>query len=321
MRNRIHRYAVGGIGLAAATAVALAASGLLPGKARSEPTRPAATVPATVPAPVPVRRDPVPPPPVGVAKPPATGPTSVPVAVVTPAAVPPLAVPPVAPGAVVPPQPPLDPKALYGWAYSAGLGVHERMTADGRPAGDQADVMRAFLDGLAGKTPAYSREELRAAAAGAESYLRLQKAKRAYADDPGFRREANEAADRGRAILDRTAKEAGVEVRPDAVQVQVVEPAKDPAARAWGNARTVTLDLRVSLADGTLVSATEAGKPVKVDVADLLPAVADACRGMRVGDRVRLMVPGEKAYGLAGKPPVIGPNQALEYELGLVGAE
>ena len=83
----------------------------------------------------------------------------------------------------------------------------------------------------------------------------------------------------------------------------------------------MTVDLRVSLADGTLVSATEPGHPAKVEVADLLPAVADACRGMRVGDRVRLMVPGEKAYGLAGKPPAIGPNQAMEYDLRLVGAE
>ena len=216
MRKRFHSYAIGGVGLAVGAVVAVAAD-----EPPATTTRPTTTAAATtVPA---VRQDPVPPPPVAGTKPPATAPTSMPV----------VAAPPVPPPAVAT-QPPIDPRALYGWAYAAGLHVHEHMAEDGRPAGDQTLIMQAFLDGLAAKNPTYTKDELRAAAAEAESYLQMQRAKRAYADDPKFRRDADENAAQGRALLDRAAREAGVQVRPDAVQVQVVEPAEGPGRPGRG---------------------------------------------------------------------------------------
>ena len=80
---------------------------------------------------------------------------------------------------------------------------------------------------------------------------------------------------------------------------------------------TLSRDLR----ELRLVKTTEGDQTEKFSAADALPALMDAVRGMRVGEKCRIWLPPDKAYGLTGKPPVIGPNEAIEYEFELVNAE
>jgi len=49
--------------------------------------------------------------------------------------------------------------------------------------------------------------------------------------------------------------------------------------------------------------------------------VLDAIRPMRVGSKWQIGLPPEQAHGLAGKPPIIGPNQALLVDVELLGVE
>jgi FKBP-type peptidyl-prolyl cis-trans isomerase len=92
--------------------------------------------------------------------------------------------------------------------------------------------------------------------------------------------------------------------------------------RVVGNAHALTLkNLRISLADGTMVQETTGDQTAKIDAPDVLPALMDAIRGMKVGGKCRVWLPPDKAYALAGKPPVIGPNQAIEYEFELLDAQ
>jgi FKBP-type peptidyl-prolyl cis-trans isomerase FklB len=147
---------------------------------------------------------------------------------------------------------------------------------------------------------------------------RQRVAEQRYATDPSFRKLADDNLAKSKALLDQNAAMAGVEVLPDGVQIQELKPGD---GRVIDNAKFVTANFEVDLADGTLVRASDPGKPMRVSTGEALPALLDATRGMRVGAKWRVILPPEKAYGLAGKPPVIGPNQALRYEIELINAE
>ena len=280
------------------------------GPSTTSTTNAAKTKPA---APDVVKHEPVAPPPAPAA----------PVAAVQPAATThapttqPVAPPPPIPAAATQPGP-IDDRAAYGIGYSAGKRIHDRLSEDGRTADDLV-VMKGFIDGLSDRDPAYPRAEVLEAFAEFQAYAQQRRAEKLYADNPSFRKQADENLQKSRALLDQNAEMAGVDVRPDGVQVQTLAEGN---GRVVGNARTLTVKtLRVSLADGTTVKTTEGDQTEKIAVTDALPALVDAIRGTKVGGKIRVWLPPDKAYGLTGKSPVIGPNQAIEYEFELVNAE
>jgi len=227
--------------------------------------------------------------------------------------------PPLAPVTNATTQPgPIDEEVAYAIGYSAARRIHDRLEEDGRSA-DELLVLKGMIDGLDGHDPAYPRQEVAAKFAEFQAYTQQRRAEKLYADNPSFRKHADDNLQKSRALLNQNAEMAQVEVRPDGVQVQELAPG---TARVVGNAKTLAVkSLRVSLADGTLVKKTEDDKTEKIATADALPALMDAVRGMRVGTKCRVWLPPDKAYGLTGKPPVIGPNEAIEYEFELVGVE
>jgi FKBP-type peptidyl-prolyl cis-trans isomerase FklB len=213
---------------------------------------------------------------------------------------------------------PLDEKLSYAIAYAVGKRMHDLLSDDGRTADVPAE-MKGFVDGMSGHEPAYSRQDVQAAFAEFQAYTFQRRAEKQYADNPSFRKNADDNLKKSRAVLEQNAEMAGVDVRPDGVQVLEITPG---SGRIVGNAKTLTVrNLRVSLADDTLVKNTEGDQTEKINAADALPALMEAVRGMRVGTRCRIWLPPEKAYGLPGKPPVIGPNEAIEYEFELSNAE
>ena len=70
-----------------------------------------------------------------------------------------------------------------------------------------------------------------------------------------------------------------------------------------------------------LFGGTDGDQTAKFAAGDALSGLMDAMRSMKVGTRSRVWLPPDKAYGLTGKLPVVGPNQAIEYEFELVNAE
>jgi FKBP-type peptidyl-prolyl cis-trans isomerase len=213
---------------------------------------------------------------------------------------------------------PIDERVAYAIGYSAGRRIHDRLQEDGRTADDLL-VMKGLIDGLGDRDPAYPRQDVQAAFAEFQAYTSQRRAEKMYADNPAFRKKADENLKKSRAILDQNAEMAGVEIRPDGVQVQMLAPG---TGRIVGNAKIVTVkNLRVSLVDGTLVRATDPDQPEKFAASDALSGLMDAIRGMKVGAKARVWLPPDKAYGLTGKPPVVGPNEGIEYEFELVGAD
>ncbi len=311
----------------AAAASAVLAPGSAPGVAAAVP--PPASRPTTQPAPAGVGRqghhDPVLPPPLPpVGPPPASQPATAAVVVppvpkpqpaTAPATQP--AVAPPAPAVTVTPAVPVPDPVAYWAGLAAGRRVRQRLAEDGRGFDDLA-VLKGFIDGLADHETAYPRADVQAAADQLQANVLQRRAERRSADEPAFRRLADDDQQRSRDLLAVNAKLVGVRVRPDGVQVRVL---RDGTGRPVAGAKVIAARLSVSLADGTLLAAADPAGPARLALADCLPALADAARDMRVGDRWQVVLPPERAYGLAGNPPMVGPNQALAYELEVVEAQ
>jgi len=54
---------------------------------------------------------------------------------------------------------------------------------------------------------------------------------------------------------------------------------------------------------------------------EVIPGWDEGIAGMQVGGRRRLVIPPDQAYGDAGSPPVIGPDEALVFVVDLVSVE
>jgi FKBP-type peptidyl-prolyl cis-trans isomerase len=211
----------------------------------------------------------------------------------------------------------VDDRTSYSVGFKVGQMLRDRLRA-AAVAGDTGVIIKGIIDGLDERDPAYPRVEMDQALAQVEARAHEQQAEQRYATDPAFRKLADDNLARSKAVLEQNAEVAGVEMLPNGVQVQEIKPGD---GRVIGNAQFVKAEVEVSLADGTLVRATEPGKPQRVAVSQVLPALVEATRGMRVGAHWRIVVPPDQAFGLVGKPPVIGPNQALRYDVQLVDVE
>lgn len=85
-----------------------------------------------------------------------------------------------------------------------------------------------------------------------------------------------------------------------------------PAVKA-GDTITVQY-VGVNWSDGKQFDASwDRGQPATFPLAQVIPGWTKGIPGMRVGGRRELVIPPGQAYGPAGSPPVIGPNETLVF--------
>lgn len=77
---------------------------------------------------------------------------------------------------------------------------------------------------------------------------------------------------------------------------------------------TVTIQLRGTLADGTVFEDTYRKSPVKITPAEMVPGISEALQMMPVGSKWQVYVPAMLAYADKGTS-VIPPNSALVVEI------
>jgi FKBP-type peptidyl-prolyl cis-trans isomerase FklB len=81
----------------------------------------------------------------------------------------------------------------------------------------------------------------------------------------------------------------------------------------------VTVNYRGMLTDGTEFDSTWArGQPVSFAVNNVIRGWQDVIPRMHVGDRWKVVIPPQLAYGKHGALPRIGPNEALVFEIELL---
>lgn len=74
--------------------------------------------------------------------------------------------------------------------------------------------------------------------------------------------------------------------------------------------------------DGTIFqSSKDMGQPIAFSLAGVIEGWQKGVPGMKVGGIRRLIIPAAMAYGEAGSPPTIGPNEPLVFDIELFAVE
>ena len=123
----------------------------------------------------------------------------------------------------------------------------------------------------------------------------------------------------GEAFLAKNAEQEGVVVLDSGLQYKVVE-AGDGATPTADD--VVEVHYRGTLIDGTEFDSSYArGESITFPVGGVIAGWTEALQLMPVGSKWELYIPSDLAYGPGGTQGAIGPNQALIFEVELLGIE
>lgn len=120
----------------------------------------------------------------------------------------------------------------------------------------------------------------------------------------------------GEAFLTENAKRDGIKVTESGLQYEVLESGKGDSPKASDN---VEVHYTGKLIDGTVFdSSVERGVPASFGVTQVIPGWVEALQLMHEGDKWRLYIPSDLAYGPNGAGGVIGPNMTLFFDVELL---
>lgn len=125
---------------------------------------------------------------------------------------------------------------------------------------------------------------------------------------------ANQA--KGEEFLKQNAAREGVQTLEDGVQYEVMKvgPGEGESPKPVD---FVKVNYKGMYTDGKQFDASGEKGPAEFPVGGVIRGFSSVLTKMKVGDKWKVFIPSELAYGERGKPP-IGPNEALVFELELV---
>ncbi len=120
----------------------------------------------------------------------------------------------------------------------------------------------------------------------------------------------------GEAFLAENAKREGIKVTASGLQYEVLAEGNGDSPKASDN---VEVHYTGKLIDGTVFdSSVERGVPASFGVTQVIPGWVEALQLMKEGDKWRLYIPSNLAYGPNGAGGVIGPNMTLIFDVELL---
>lgn len=123
----------------------------------------------------------------------------------------------------------------------------------------------------------------------------------------------------GQAFLKKNKGEKGVAVTKSGLQYKVLN---EGSGELVTEQDIVTVNYKGTFIDGTEFDSTEKhGKPVQLQVNQVIPGWTEALQMMRPGSKLRIVIPPALAYGEQGAPPVIEPNSVLVFEVELLSID
>jgi FKBP-type peptidyl-prolyl cis-trans isomerase len=120
----------------------------------------------------------------------------------------------------------------------------------------------------------------------------------------------------GYAFLDENQRLPGVIKLKSGLQYKILKAGT--GAKVSEN-DVVKCQYRGALIDGTVFEQSTAGKPANIKIAPLVSGLKEAMLLMPIGSKWEVYIPSELGFGSAGKPPKVGPEAVLVYNLELVG--
>jgi FKBP-type peptidyl-prolyl cis-trans isomerase FklB len=132
-----------------------------------------------------------------------------------------------------------------------------------------------------------------------------------------FKRVAAANARKSAQYMAQNRQRPGVVQLPSGIQYAVLSAGSGKTSPTVTS--TVTVNYRGMLVDGTEFDSTWAhGAPVSFTVDKVIRGWQDVIPRMHVGDRWKVVIPPQLAYGETGALPRIGPNEALVFEIELL---
>ena len=192
-------------------------------------------------------------------------------------------------------------RVSYGLGYNTVESLRDQLAEDFDAASFEAGV----ADAVAARDSVVTDEVL----AAARDEIMARRTEQAEA-------RAEQALADARAFLEENAGREGVTVTESGLQYEVVEEGDGASPDA---SDTVKTHYTGRLADGTVFdSSVERGEPATFGVDQVIPGWQEALQRMQVGDKWRLWLPPELAYGERGAGDRIPPNAALVFFLVLL---
>lgn len=196
----------------------------------------------------------------------------------------------------------------YALGYEAGLDLGQRNLDV-----DIATVLRGVQDGYSRKKPEYSPQVM-------QQVIQAMQQKMVAEARAAYEKLATANLKKARAFFAENGKKQGVVTLPSGVQYKVLDGGSGDKSPNLDS--EVTLQYRGAFLDGTVFDNTEdRGKPVVFPVNQMIPGWRDIITRMHVGDHWQVFIPPDQAYGIRGSPPRIGPNEALVFDIHLLGVK
>ena len=118
------------------------------------------------------------------------------------------------------------------------------------------------------------------------------------------------------AFLVENAMKPGITTLPDSLQYEVMNEGSGSKPQA---SDTVRVHYRGTRLDGTVFdSSYSRNQPAEFPLNGVIPGWTEVLQLMKTGAKWKVYIPPELAYGTSGRPPTIGPNLLLIFEIELL---
>lgn len=199
-------------------------------------------------------------------------------------------------------------------SYSMGTIFAERIGQDMQDLDTDAFVA-GIIDGLEGNEKQLSEEEIQASIQDYQKRMQQEMANKARNQGGQQQGNAAENLEKSEAFLEENAKRDEVTTTESGLQYEVLEEGDGESPDADDR---VTVHYTGMLTDETVFdSSRKRGEPTTFGLQQVIPGWTEGLQLMQEGDRYKLYIPPELAYG-ENAPSSIGPNQALIFDVELI---
>lgn len=190
-------------------------------------------------------------------------------------------------------------------SYGIGLNMGKSLAQEGMDDLDSKAVAQGIEDAVGKKEQRLKDDEL------TEAFAFLQK--RAEERMAAMKEESAKA---GKKFLEENGKREGVVTTESGLQYEVLKKAEGDQPKATD---VVSVHYEGKLTDGSVFdSSIERGSPIELPVSGVIPGWVEGLQLMHVGEKYKLYIPSELAYGEQSPTPAIPANSVLVFELELL---
>ncbi|MBO3277215.1 FKBP-type peptidyl-prolyl cis-trans isomerase [Pseudomonas schmalbachii] len=191
-------------------------------------------------------------------------------------------------------------------SYGIGLNMGKSLVQEGMDDLDSKAVAQGIEDAVGKQKQKITDEEL------TEAFTFLQKR-----SEERMAKKAEDSAKAGKKFLEDNGKREGVVTTKSGLQYEIVKKADGAQPKP---SDVVTVHYEGKLTDGTVFdSSIQRGSPIDLPVSGVIPGWVEGLQLMHVGEKVKLFIPSELAYGEQSPSPAIPANSVLVFDLELLG--